>query len=107
MQGSSETVGESTLYEVAGTISELLLADQLLRSRAPVFHQIQILKWVSVFAAEKTNKILPEALTHKSGEVRSRIYGIVNTTVHNASVANSTTVSNPDNTTSQLAQKLL
>ena len=58
MQGSTKTVGESILYEVAGSISELLLVDQLLRSRTPVLHQTQAFK--SVFAA-KTNKVVPKA----------------------------------------------
>ena len=40
MQGSAEALGKSILYEVAGTIAELLIAYQLLRSRTPVFHQI-------------------------------------------------------------------
>ena len=55
-QGSAETVGESILYEVTGTLSELLMADQFLRSRTPFFHYSRTLK--AVFA-KKTNKVVP------------------------------------------------
>ena len=36
MQGSAETVFQSVLYEIAGTVSELWLADAFLRSKTPV-----------------------------------------------------------------------
>ncbi|GMH72124.1 hypothetical protein TrRE_jg12783 [Triparma retinervis] len=36
MQGSATTVTDSIMYEVAGTIAELFIADSLLKSRTPV-----------------------------------------------------------------------
>ena len=39
MQGSAETVAESLLYEAAGTIAELAVADAFLKSRTPFLNQ--------------------------------------------------------------------
>ena len=60
MQGSAETVGESILYEIAGTLSELWMADQLLRSRTPIFHYTTMLRYyINAAFAKKTNKVVP------------------------------------------------
>mmetsp|Transcript_30093 Transcript_30093/g.59771 ORF Transcript_30093/g.59771 Transcript_30093/m.59771 type:complete len:477 (+) Transcript_30093:633-2063(+) len=59
MQGSAETVGESILYEIAGTLSELWMADQLLRSRTPIFHYTTMLRYYINAAFAKKTKVVP------------------------------------------------
>mmetsp|Transcript_1292 Transcript_1292/g.2880 ORF Transcript_1292/g.2880 Transcript_1292/m.2880 type:complete len:257 (-) Transcript_1292:41-811(-) len=57
MQGSAETVLESLIYEVAGTVAELALADAFLKSRTPIGDAVNTLK--SVLGGKKSNKVSP------------------------------------------------
>ena len=63
MQGSAETVLESSIYEVAGTVAELTLADSLLKSRTPLGDTMYTLKFF--FVRNNNNKVAP-ALTRRS-----------------------------------------
>ena len=44
MQGSAETIVQSVIYEVAGTIAELFLADSFLKSRTPIADSMRTVK---------------------------------------------------------------
>ena len=57
MQGSAEAVLESLIYEVAGTVAELTLADAFLKSRTPIADTVHTLK--SVLGIKKSNKVAP------------------------------------------------
>jgi hypothetical protein len=59
MQGSSETVEESLLFEVAGTVAELLLADALLKSRTPISDVLQGLKYIFP-SKQQSDKVSPD-----------------------------------------------
>ncbi|GMH63260.1 hypothetical protein TrRE_jg3402 [Triparma retinervis] len=47
MQGSARSMGESVMYEVLGTFSELVICDTLLRGRTPIEDNIQIVRSAS------------------------------------------------------------
>mmetsp|Transcript_30094 Transcript_30094/g.59774 ORF Transcript_30094/g.59774 Transcript_30094/m.59774 type:complete len:385 (+) Transcript_30094:633-1787(+) len=57
MQGSAETVLHSIIYEIAGTLAELTLADAFLKSRTPIGDAVHNLK--SVLGGKKSNKVSP------------------------------------------------
>ena len=57
MQGSAETVLHSIIYEIAGTLAELTLADVFLKGRTPIDDTVHNLK--SILGVKKSNKVTP------------------------------------------------
>ena len=63
MQGSANTVGDAIAYEVAGTLAELISADQLLRGITPVEDSFQFLRDWKVLPQRGEAKVLPVVLS--------------------------------------------
>ena len=60
MQGSAETVEESLLFEVAGTLAELAIADALLKSRTPIGDVLQTLNSVFSVRKQQSGRVTPD-----------------------------------------------
>jgi len=60
MQGSATTLGQAALFELSGTLSELLMADQLLRGKTPVAQQIEMTLEIRRMSLKKIKRELEE-----------------------------------------------
>ena len=67
MQGSAENVGQSLLFELAGTVAELLLADSFLKSRTPIADTVSMVRGLLSRGANKTNKVVPSSRNSLEG----------------------------------------
>ncbi|GMI07696.1 hypothetical protein TrVE_jg4977 [Triparma verrucosa] len=61
MQGSAETLAQSVIYEVAGTIAELFLADSFLKSKTPIVDSVLTAKALFAGCGQSLNKVKPHA----------------------------------------------